>query len=403
MGGPLAGVKVLEFSQIIAAPFGGQILADLGADVLKVEPPAGESWRLQALFAPTESKTYQCLNRGKRCITLKLDDPPATEIVNRLIDDTDVVLINYRPDVPKKFHIDYDSLRAIKPDLVYVDLTAFGRRGPWAMRPGYDGVVQAVTGLMAGEGKLRDDGTPMTISSTAVADYSTGMVLADAVVTALYHHACTGEGQLVECSLFATALNIQADEVMEHPIADRSVRNPLREKRRQRRGEGASFAELSEIRESGLHHADAFYRAYLTKDGAMVVAAKSEQERAKAIEILGAADAKGLAARFALGTNDEWLERLKAGGVPAGPVNFPEEMQDHEQVLANELHAEFEHEVTGPQSQVGALLRFSQAPLDPIVASPPLGRDTEDVLHSIGYSDADIDALKSAGVIRESE
>jgi crotonobetainyl-CoA:carnitine CoA-transferase CaiB-like acyl-CoA transferase len=400
MSGPLEGVKILEFSQIIAAPFGGQILADLGADVLKVEPPAGESWRLQALFAPTESKTYQCLNRGKRCITLSLDDPAATEIVNRLIPDMDVVLINYRPDVPKKFHIDYESLAAIKPDLVYVDLTAFGRRGPWAMRPGYDGVVQAVTGLMAGEGKLREDGTPQTISSTAVADYSTGMVLADAVVTALYHRERTGEGQLVECSLFATALNIQADEVMEHPIADRNVRNPLRDKRLQRRNEGASFAELSEIRESGLHHPDAFYRAYLTRDGAVVVAAKSDRERARAIEALGAADAKGLAARFALGTTDEWVERLLDADVPVSPVNFPEEMDRDAQVLANDLFVELEHEVTGPQTQVGSLLRFSEAPLDPIRASPPLGRDTEDVLHSIGYTDSDIGELKARGVIK---
>ncbi|MCZ6869343.1 MAG: CoA transferase [Gammaproteobacteria bacterium] len=400
MSGPLDGVKVLEFSQIIAAPFGGQILADLGADVLKVEPPAGESWRLQALFAPTESKTYQCLNRGKRCITLSLDDPAATEIVNRLVEDMDVVLINYRPDVPKKFHVDYESLSAIKPDLVYVDLTAFGRRGPWAMRPGYDGVVQAVTGLMAGEGKRREDGTPQTISSTAIADYSTGMVLADAVVTALYHRECTGEGQLVECSLFATALNIQADEVMEHALADRAVRNPLREKRRQRRREGATFAELAEIRESGLHHPDAFYRAYLTKDGALVVAARSDGERAKAIEILGAADPKGLSARFALHTNDEWMARLNAGDVPASPVNFAEEMERDEQVLANDLVTRFEHDVTGPQSQVGSLLKFSESPLDPIRASPPLGRDTEDVLRSIGYTDADIDALKAGGVIR---
>lgn len=400
MSGPLDGVKVLEFSQIIAAPFAGQILADLGADVVKVEPPAGESWRLQALFAPTESKSFQCLNRGKRAITLRLDDPAATDIVDRLVQDMDVVLINYRPDVPKRFHIDYDSLRAIKSDLVYVDLTAFGRRGPWAMRPGYDGVVQAVTGLMAGEGKLREDGTPMTISSTAIADYSTGMVLADAVVTALYHRECTGKGQLVECSLFATALNIQADEVMEHPIADRSVRNPLRDKRRQRRREGAPFAELSEIRESGLHQPDAFYRAYLTKDGAVVIAAHSERERAKAIEILGAADPKGLAARFALRTNDEWLDLLNEAQVPAAPVNFPEVMQDHEQVRANELYVELEHEVTGPQSQVGSLLTFSRAQLDPIKASPPLGRDTKDVLHGIGCSDAEIEALAAAGVIK---
>ena len=135
---------------------------------MKVEPPEGESWRLQMMFAPKESATYQGLNRGKDCITLRLTSEEAQSIVHRLVKDVDVVLINYRPDVPAKFRIDYDTLRAIKPDLIYGDLTAFGRRGPWAMRPGYDGVVQAMTGLMSGEAKLREDGSPSTPSSTAV-------------------------------------------------------------------------------------------------------------------------------------------------------------------------------------------------------------------------------------------
>ena len=147
--GPLAGIKILEFSQVIAAPYAGQILADMGADVLKVEPPEGESWRLQAQFAPLESKTYQTLNRGKRGITLRLSEPEAQQVVHQLVAAMDVVLINYRPDVPAKFNIDYETLSAIKPDLIYIDLTAFGSKGPWALRPGYDGAVQAVSGLMA--------------------------------------------------------------------------------------------------------------------------------------------------------------------------------------------------------------------------------------------------------------
>ena len=223
----MQGVRVLEFSQVIAAPFAGPFLAELGAYVMKVEPPEGESWRLQMMFAPKESATYQALNRGKDCITLRLTSEEAQSIVHRLVKDVDVVLINYRPDVPAKFRIDYDTLRAIKPDLIYGDLTAFGRRGPWAMRLGYDGVVQAMTGLMAGEAKLREDGSPSTPSSTAIADFCAGMALADAVLTALCHRARTGEGQLVECSLLATALNLQGVAIMEHEGAD-ADRNRIR-------------------------------------------------------------------------------------------------------------------------------------------------------------------------------
>ena len=258
MPGPLTGVRVLEFSQVIAAPFAGQLLAEFGADVLKVEPPEGESWRLQASFAPQESKSFQALNRGKRAMTLRLSEPRAQAIVHELLPGIDVVLINYRPDVPKKFGIDYASLAALRPDLIYADLTAFGRRGPWALRPGYDGVVQAVSGLMAGEGKLRDDGSPGTIVASAIADYATGMVLADAIITALYHRARTGEGQYIECSLLATALNLQGVQVMEHATAD-ARRNRLRALRRQRSNEGVSYAELVRLEQIFMQKPEPLY------------------------------------------------------------------------------------------------------------------------------------------------
>ena len=158
--GPLSGIRVLDFTQVIAGPFGCMMLADLGAEVIKIEPPGGEQWRVIAPFMPGESKTFQSLNRGKKSLVLKLDDARAQEIVHRLVPSIDVVVTNFRPDVPGRLRIDYPTLSALRPKLIYVDITAFGRRGPLAMRPGYDIVVQAVTGLMASDGKLDENGTP---------------------------------------------------------------------------------------------------------------------------------------------------------------------------------------------------------------------------------------------------
>ena len=139
--GPLDGIRVLEFTQIIAGPFGCMMLADIGAEVIKVEPPGGEPWRLFNQFMPAESKTFQGLNRGKRSLVLKLDDPRAQRIVHDLIPSVDVVVINYRPDVAARLGIDYETLSQLRPDLIYIDNTAFGCKGPWAHRPGYDIVV----------------------------------------------------------------------------------------------------------------------------------------------------------------------------------------------------------------------------------------------------------------------
>ena len=155
MPGPLDGVKVLEFSEIIAGPFGGMLLSDMGADVIKVEPPWGEPWRFAREFIPNESRTYIAVNRGKRSLPLDLTRAEGREIAYRLLPETDVVVVNARPDVPHKLGIDYETLSAINPRIVYCDITAFGRQGPQRHRPGYDIVTQAMTGLMAAEGEDR--------------------------------------------------------------------------------------------------------------------------------------------------------------------------------------------------------------------------------------------------------
>ncbi|MCB1691763.1 MAG: CoA transferase [Pseudomonadales bacterium] len=403
MAGPLSGIRVLEFSQVIAAPFAGQVLTDLGAEVLKVEPPEGESWRLQASFAEKESKAYQCLNRGKRCLTLHMSRPESREIVHRLIPDFDAVLINYRPDAAARFGIDYPTLSKIKPDLVYVDLTAFGRHGQWADRPGYDGAVQAVSGLMAAEGKTREDESPGTISFTAIADYGSGCVLADALISGLYHRERTGEGQMIECSLLATALNLQPEVVMEHPVAD-SERNLRRATRRKRASEGAPYSELLSIRAphdpSDFHH-----RVYLTADGAIVVAAETADEIASVRKVfalgesISQQDIGRLEAELELRTADSVLQCLFDAGIPASPVNLTEEMSIHPQVRDNGWMFDLNHPATGAQRAIRNPLCFSASPAEPAGPSPMLGQDTTLVLSRLGYSASEIDALRAQGVI----
>src|SRR6202795_555796 len=180
--GPLAGIRILEFSEIIAAPFAGMLLSDMGADIIKVEPPEGEPWRLFAQFIPTESRTFMSLTRGKRGLTLDLSKPEATEVVQKLVADMDVVTVNYRPDVSTKLGIDYETLSAINPRLIYCDNTAFGRKGPQSHRPGYDIIVQGASGVMAIEGKMLE-GVP-TLTTIPIADYSTGIMMAWAICAA---------------------------------------------------------------------------------------------------------------------------------------------------------------------------------------------------------------------------
>ncbi len=419
--GPLAGIRVLEFTQIIAGPFGCMMLADQGAEVIKVEPPGGEPWRQYSQFAPDESKVFQSLNRGKQSLVLSLADPRAQEAIHRLMPTIDVVVINYRPDVAKRLNIDYDTLCAIKPNLIYVDLTAFGRKGPWANRPGYDIVVQAVSGMMAGDAKLAPDGRPEQITATAVADYGTGVVIAWAVTSALFHRERTGEGQMIEATLLATALAFQGSAVMELPVADTTLRNPMRDKRNRLKAEGASFAEMLAVSRVARTAPNIYYRTYRTSDGAIAVGALSSTlwskvRRALGTEFLGNADpnydvlneeyvawaqqqVNAIEENVASKPMAYWLEVFEANGVPVGPVNFADEVAGDPQVLANNMVVELEHEVSGPQTMVAPILKFHKSPMQAQGASPVLGRHTEHWLREAGYTDEEIGVFVAEGVV----
>ncbi len=422
MPGPLEGVRVLEFTEIIAGPFGGMLLADMGADVIKVEPPWGEPWRLYQQFIPGESRTYISLNRGKRSLPLDLTRPEALEVVYRLVPLMDVVVINSRPDVPYKLGIDYETLSARNPRLIYCENTAFGRKGPYSHRPGYDIVAQAITGLLASEGKVLN-GVPQVIQSTAIADFATALSIAWGVCAALYYRERTGKGQKVETTLLGSALAVQTTRFLQVAMVDDEPRAAFLESLSHLRASGATFEETLELyRElTARPPGNIYYRTYQARDGVLAVGCLSDPLRKRLAAVLGLEDirfqpgydpkseearvfgeelVKKAEAIFLEKTVDQWLQVLDRAGVPAGPVRFTEELMADEQVLANDLVVELEHSRAGRLKMVGPFVKMSETPLKAVRPSPALGEHTDEVLSELGYSAEEIRRLKELGVTR---
>ncbi len=418
MSGPLDGIKVIEFTQIIAGPFGGMLLSDMGAEVIKIEPLEGDPWRGHNEFLPNESRNFIGLNRGKRSLPLNIKDPEGLKIVHKLVETTDVVISNARPDVPKKLGIDYETLSKINPQIIYCDNTSFGRKGPDNWRPGYDLVIQAMSGLIAGENKLEDD-IPKP-SAIAVSDYTTGVVIAWGVSAALYARERTGQGQRIETSLLNTALALQANfiELEEY-------NKPQHE----------GFTEtISALREANTdysimrdQHQELFgnnirfkmyYTTYATSNGIIAVGCLNETLRRKASKIIEINDpifespprhvsedeyenmytnAKN---NIRSNTTNYWLDKFDNVGVPAGPVKFVQELLEDEQILENDMLVELEHTSAGKVKMISPLLKMSDTKLNPKLASPMLGEHTDEILGDLGYSKEKISELKNKNITK---
>lgn len=421
--GPLAGIRVLEFSQIVAGPVAGMALAQLGADVVKVEPLEGENRRNTGAIVPNEGKYFQSLNIGKRSLTVDLSCEEGRDLIHRLIPTFDVVISNYRFGVPTRLGIDYETLAKIHPKLIYASITGFGERGPAATRAGSDIVSQAYSGLMAAEGKLNQYGTPEQIRATTVVDRSTGLSAALGICAALHHRDVTGEGQEVNLSLIQTALDLQSEKVMREPVHDATLRDPIIDEMARRRDEGASYKELLEIREGVQRRRTAqrlYYSSYETAQGTIVLGALTKQNRDQVRRMLDLhddlddpdydANAPGAEERFetwrarvqeALLARParEWVEMLVAGGFPASEVNFAEEMSDDPHVVATGMMMELEHPITGPQRVVGPVVRMSKTTTGATRSAPPLAYHSREVLAEAGLQPEEIDALVSRGVV----
>ena len=421
--GPLDGVKVLEFSQIIAGPFCGMHLADMGAHVTKFEPLEGEPWRFSVELLPKESRTYASLNRGKRGVAMDMRRPEAQEVIHRLAADADVVVINYRPGVAEQLGIDYGTLQAINPRLIYCENTAFGRHGPLARRGGYDIVVQALTGLMAGEAKLEGD-VPGYVYP-AIADYATGIQMSNAICAALFSREKTGKGQRIDCTLMGTAMAMQTSQFTWFDAFDNEIIPPMIAELADAREEMKTFKEQVAVQKKYRPAAagNVYYRVYQTRDGFMAVGALSNALRLKVIAATGMADprfkadgsfeaappgwqergpefVKEAEAMYRGKTTGEWMEVFEKHGVPAGPLYFIEELFDHPQTMANGLQIEIDHPMLGPMKMVGPAFQMSETPLRPETPSPMLGEHTDEVLAEAGLGQAEIDALRAGGVVR---
>ncbi len=424
-GGPLEGIRVLEFSQLVAGPFSGCVLSDLGAEVIKVErPPGGDPHRNFGAVIPYEGKRFQAVNRGKRSILVDLQTEAGRELIHRILPRFDVLTINFRQRVLDALELDYETLAALHPGIVYCRISAFGSRGPLADRAGTDATLSAYSGLTVGDGKVDEAGGPDHISSGPVSDYTSGLAAVIGICSALYRRELTGRGQFVETSLLRAGMAIQDSYIMREPVSDAATITPMMETIGELRAAGASYRELLEARRvarAGRWAFRIFYGGFEASDGVIALGALTPQTRDGARRVLGieddASDSPGfdsndpaniahatvlherVRARLRTRPVAEWVAAFEAEGVPVAPVRFPEELADDAHVNAAGIMADLDHPLTGPQRVVGPIVELSDTPTAVRGPAPLLGADTEAVLREAGCSDSDLDAYRAAGAI----
>jgi formyl-CoA transferase len=417
MPGALEGIRVLDCTQIIAGPLGASLLADMGADVVKIEPLEGEPWRLQAEIAPKESRGYLVHNRGKRGIAIDLKHPAADFVRRKLIAWADVLMTNYRPGVPELLKVDYASAKEIRPDIIYCEGTAFGKQGPYAQLRGYDIIAQSMSGLTALNQHINDRGMPQPMAF-APADVITGTVMAWAVTAALFHRLRTGEGQAINASLFHTALWVQG-AAQEIPALDAGPRQQRLDHLDAARARGADITEIYAERRKLMPElsGNIYYRHYKTKDNYIAVGCLGPAPRERFRSSLGIHDARydpgftGSAAEvgealveqceaiFLTRSSDEWLGYLQQADVACGPFRFLDELRDDPQVVANGYLTEYEHPLFGTLRGTAPVATMHGSPTRIQRGSPMLGEHTDEVMAELGIDAATIARLRECRAI----
>src|SRR6056297_322031 len=375
-GGPLTGMKVIELAHIMAGPACGMMLADMGADVIKVEKPDGDDSRR---FLPPdiegESAAYMMMSRNKRGIALNLKDPDAVDVLRTLLDSADVVIENYRHDTMEKLGLGYETLRKSNPKLVYCAISGFGRTGPYAERGGFDLIAQGMSGLMSitGEGP----GRPPVKPGAPISDITAGIIAAMGGSAAYARALQTGEGQKVDTSLFEAAIT-QTYWQSAIAFATGTAPGPL----------------------GSAHPLNAPYQSFPTSDGWIDVGAANQRNWLRFLDVIGAPEL-GEDPRFASNhdrmqnlsaleailneklageTTATWLERMERAGLPAGPVLSIMEMQADPQALARDMIVALDHPTAGAVKTLGHPVKFSETPASIDCPAPVLGQHSRDVL-----------------------
>jgi crotonobetainyl-CoA:carnitine CoA-transferase CaiB-like acyl-CoA transferase len=407
MPGPLEGVRVLDLTRVLAGPWAAQNLADLGAEVIKLERPKkgddsrafGPPWLKDAQGRYTsESAYFACANRGKKSLTLDLAHPRGQAIARELAAKCDVLLENFKFGDLDRYGLGYSQLREVNPGLIYCSVTGFGHTGPWRERPGYDFMIQGMGGLMSitGERDDRPGGGPQK-AGIPIADLITGMYASIAVCAALAHRANTGVGQHLDLALFDSLVAVLANQ-------------------------GGNYLATGKPpgRLGNDHPNIAPYQVFRTADGSLILACGNDKLFRKFCEVAGclaladdsrfASNGKRVENRveltrllnevFLKRPTKEWIARLEAAGVPCGPINDLSQVFSEPQALARELRMELPHPSAGKVSLVRSPMRFSETPVEHGVPPPTLGQHTDEVLRDVLGKDAsDIARLRSEGIV----
>jgi crotonobetainyl-CoA:carnitine CoA-transferase CaiB-like acyl-CoA transferase len=403
MPGALHGIRVLDLTRILAGPYATQMLADLGAEVIKIERPGGgddtRAWgppfvRDRQGRATRDSTYFLCCNRGKKSVTVDLSRPQGRDIIRRLAQQSDVLTENYKVGDLARHGLDYATLKEVNPKLVYCSITGYGQSGPYAQRPGYDPIAQAVGGLMSVTGER--DGRPLR-AGVALVDVLTASHVAIAILAALRHRDATGEGQHIDLAL----LDVQVAAMINIAQAFLS-------------------ADVIARRHGNEHPSVAPSQSFQCSDGLIMLAAANDGQFARLCQALGM---PGLAAEqrfadnaarvrnremltalletaFLRGTVKDWVDQLVSAGVPCGPVNDIAGVFDDPQVRARQMRVEVEHRVAGPLGLVASPLRLSATPVSYRLPPPLLGEHTDEVLTQIlGMPPEQLSSLRADGVL----
>ncbi|QXG38311.1 CaiB/BaiF CoA transferase family protein [Pseudomonas viridiflava] len=407
MMGALSHIRVLDLSRVLAGPWAGQILADLGADVIKVERPVcgddTRSWgppflKDEAGQNTTEAAYYLSANRNKQSVTIDFTRPEGQRLVRELVAKSDIVIENFKVGGLAAYGLDYASLKAVNPKLIYCSITGFGQTGPYAKRAGYDFMIQGLGGLMSLTGRPDGDegGGPVKVG-VALTDILTGLYSTTAILAALAHRDQSGVGQYIDMALLDVQVACLANQAMNYLTTG-----------------------VAPKRLGNAHPNIVPYQDFPTADGDFILTVGNDSQFRKFAEVAGqsqwATDPRFLTNKLRVANRSEliplirqatvfkttaqWVNELEAAGVPCGPVNDLAQVFDDPQVLARGLALELPHALGGRVAQVASPIRLSETPVEYRRAPPLLGEHTSQVLQALlGMSGDEVVALKEAGVL----